>query len=77
MREVNKHFNKRKKENQLSSFCACVFRVTKTKVMSHEIGKAIFEAGKQNSWDNEIAAGGDPCYKVLVRLKPWSNSKQD
>jgi len=77
MREVNKHFNERKKENQLSGFCPCAFRVTKKKVMPHEIGKAVFDGDKQNSQDNEIAAGGDPRYKVFLRPKPWSHSKQD
>lgn len=45
--------------------------------MFHEIGMAKFDADKKNSQDNEIAAGGDPCYKALLRPKPWSNSKQD
>lgn len=77
MREVNKHINKRKKENRSEdSFCPCEFRVTKNEVMmSHEIRKAAFDADKQNSRDNETAAGGDPCDKVLLRPKPWSNSK--
>lgn len=43
--------------------------------MFPEIGMAKFDADKKNSQDNEIAAGGDPCYKVLLRPKPWSNSK--
>lgn len=36
-----------------------------------------FDAEKKNSQDNETAASGDPCYKVLLRPKPWSNSKYD
>lgn len=33
--------------------------------MSHETGMAKFDGEKKNSQDNEIAAGGGPCSKVL------------
>lgn len=46
MREVNKHFHERKKENQSGGFCLCVLRVREKKVMSRETGKA---ADKQKS----------------------------
>lgn len=49
MREVNKHFKKRKKESRLGVFCPCVFRVTKKMLMSHEVGKATFDADKKKS----------------------------
>lgn len=37
----------------------------------------LFDADKQNRQDNETAAGGGPCYKVLLRSKPRSHSKLD
>lgn len=60
MRKVNKCFNKRKKENQLGGFFSCI-QSQKKKVMTHRIGKVIFDADKHNSQEQKIAAGGDPC----------------